>query len=288
MLLRDFIREASAALSSLYPAEEARSIVLTLCESRLGVRRHTHLVEPGFLIPAERQPGLDADLDRLSKGEPVQYVLESCLFCGRPFRVTPDVLIPRPETESLCSAAVLEAGRQRRRLGRPLRILDLCTGSGCIAWTMALEVPEAEVVATDLSQAALEVARNQSFDGVEPPLFLQSDVLDTEQPFDHGRFDILLSNPPYVKESEKAAMRPNVLSYEPASALFVPDEDPLLYYRAVARWARRLLVPGGFGIVEINETLGPPTADVFRAAGFGNVSVEKDFFDKNRFVTFFC
>ena len=168
-------------------------------------------------------------------------------------------------------------------------MLDLCTGSGCIAWSIALDIRDAEVIGLDLSEKALGYARNQ-FGGSglvrQSPEFLQADVLDTEQDFPYGPFDLIVSNPPYVLERERAQMRPNVLDWEPGLALFVPDDDPLRFYRAVARWARRFLRPGGVGLVEINEALGPETAGVFRTAGFGNVQMLPDFYKKVRFVRF--
>ena len=284
MLLGDFIRKGTEALSSLYPPEEARSIVYLLCEGRLGTKRHAHLVEPALEVPADRLPLLLDDLDRLRTGEPVQYVLGTACFCGRPFRVTPSVLIPRPETELLCREACRVA--RCRGTARPVRILDLCTGSGCIAWTLAAEVPGAVVVGTDLSQEALDVAACQPFPLPNPPQFVRSDVLDLAQPFPQDPFDILLSNPPYVRESERALMRPNVLSFEPSTALFVPDGDPLVFYRALVRWAERLLVPDGWGMVEINEAFGPAVADLFRAAGLRYVEIVPDFYQKDRFITF--
>ena len=136
---------------------------------------------------------------------------------------------------------------------------------------------------------ALEVARSQDFPlppGAQAPVFIQADILDTAQPFPFGPFDWVLSNPPYIMEAEKAQMRRNVLDFEPSTALFVPDTDPLVFYRAVAAWCGRLLVPGGRGLVEINESLGVDTAEVFASAGFGDVRQMKDFFDKDRFVSF--
>lgn len=283
MLLSQFIREGSGALAALYPEAEAHSLVLMLCEALLGTRSYTHIVEPAFTVDPLREGPLQEALSRLEAGEPVQYVLGKALFCGREFRVTPDVLIPRGETEILALKAVEWA----REMAPPLRVLDLCTGSGNIAWTVALEVPSARVVGVDLSAAALEVARSQDFPlppGAAAPRFVQADVLDGAVV--DGPFDLILSNPPYVMEREKALMRPNVLRHEPAGALFVPDDDPLLFYRAIARWAQRLLVPGGRGIVEINEQLGPETAEAFRSEGFREVSILKDYFDKDRFVIF--
>ena len=280
MLLASFIKEASSALESLYPSPEARGMVLILCEERLGVKSYTHVVEPSTQIPDALLPGLRDDLRRLLAGEPLQYVTGTCEFFGRTFRVGPEVLIPRPETEMLVRDAVSAA----LQTARAPRILDLCTGSGCIAWSLKKEIPDADVVAVDISEAALSLARKQ-FPGPSP-LFVQADVLDSSQDFPHGMFDLLVSNPPYVLESQKAQMRPNVLRYEPHLALFVPDSDPLVFYRAVARWAQRFLVPGGKGIVEVNDALAAPTARVFEEAGFGCVEQKADFYGRFRFVGF--
>jgi release factor glutamine methyltransferase len=172
----------------------------------------------------------------------------------------------------------------------------MCTGSGCIAWTLALELPRSSVVAVDLSEGALAVASSQSFTeetaltGASSQQFFKADVLRSAEESGleslSARFDLILSNPPYVIDSEKSLMRSNVLDHEPHMALFVPDSDPLVFYRAVASWAQKLLSPDGVGIVEINEALGNETADVFRQAGFSRVSVEKDLYDKDRFVRF--
>lgn len=280
MLLSDFIRRSSERLQALYPSPEARGMVLMLCEDLLGVRSYTHIIEPETVVPEDRLVELEDDVRRLCAGEPVQYVIGEADFFGRRFRVSPAVLIPRPETELLVQEAVVRA----LELDRPLRVLDLCTGSGCIAWSIALEVPAAEVIGVDISEAALEIAQGQ-FPGSNPT-FIKADVLDPSNAEGLGIFDIVVSNPPYIMESEKALMRPNVLDYEPSLALFVPDEDPLLFYRAVAGWASRLLVPGGLGIVEINEQLPQETAAVFTAAGMKDVSVISDLFGKTRMVRF--
>ena len=298
MLLSDFIQKGTRSLESLYPSREAHNIVLMLCEALLGVQSYTHIVEPETVVDPSLEPGLLTALDRLSGGEPVQYVLGFADFCGFRFRVTPDVLIPRPETEQLVREAVKEATRlqrQRSPYGRhaaPVRVLDLCTGSGCIAWAVALLAPGTEVVAADISEPALAVARSQDFAHeckelkAKAPLFVHADVLDTEQSFDYGTFDLILSNPPYIMESEKDRMHRNVLEHEPHLALFVPDGDPLVFYRAIADWSRRFLTEDGRGMVEINESLGTDTEGVFRSAGFGHTVAVKDVFDRNRFVIF--
>ena len=286
MLLRDFLREGIARLESLYPAAEARNILLLLCSARLGTSRYTYLTEPGYEISAESFKELSEDTDRLASGEPIQYVLGYEEFCGRRFKVCPDVLIPRPETEILCAEAIkISQGNSA-----PVRVLDLCTGSGCIAWTIALDLPGSVVYGVDISPAALAIASTQHPipvpEPVEGPVFLQADILQDPPHFPGGKFDLILANPPYIKESQKADMRPNVLNFEPALALFAPDEDPLVFYRAVARWSRALLAPGGTGIVEINELLGPETRDIFLESGFGNVRILRDFSEKNRFVVY--
>ena len=296
MLLVDFLKEGTQALESLYPAAEARNLVLMLCEELIGTQSYTHIVEPQYVVDKKDEPVLEAGLERLKKGEPVQYVTGVSEFCGRRFHVTPDVLIPRPETELLVREAVKRADRIRRmrspygKGAEPVRVLDLCTGSGCIAWSVALEVPGVQVVAVDLSEGALQVAKGQDFaaemksTGALPPVFVRADVLDAQQYLPHGPFDLILSNPPYIREQEKALMRPNVLDFEPEMALFVPDEDPLLFYRAIVTWSQRFLSADGMGLTEINEELGADTQALFTAAGFQDVEQVKDFFDKTRFV----
>lgn len=284
MLLADFIRKSSAALERLYPSPEARGLVSLLCRERLGVTSYTHIVEPQFEIPAASLPVLAYDMERLSEGEPIQYVLGYVEFFGRKFKVNPAVLIPRPETELL----VEEAVRMLRAVGPKPRVLDLCTGSGCIAWSVAFGAPGAEVTAVDISPEALGLAETQFSvlpAEVTAPVFVRSDVLATCPEID-GTFDLLVSNPPYVMEKEKSLMRRNVLDYEPGLALFVPDDDPLLFYRAMATAATRLLAPTGVGIVEINEALGPETEGIFRSAGYSETEIIRDFFAKDRFVKF--
>lgn len=298
MLLAEFVKAGTKALESLYPQKEARSIVLMLCEEVLGTERYTHIVEPEFKIDDKKLPELEAAMERLKKMEPVQYVLGHTEFYGRTFKVDPAVLIPRPETELLCRDAIklgMRVYRMRSPYGKnaePVRILDLCTGSGCIAWTMALSIPGSRVTAVDISDAALEVAAGQDFASelkskeTFRPEFIKADVLDSEQEIELGPFDMVLSNPPYIMESEKEDMRRNVLEYEPESALFVPDDDPLLFYRAIARWSQRFMSPDGVGISEVNESLARQTETVFKAAGYAHTEIVRDLSDKNRYIIY--
>lgn len=288
MLLKELISAGHNAIGGIYPEGESREIVFALLEELLGTKRHTHIVDPAYSIcDGDAQRVMDA-FARLSAGEPLQYVTGKAYFHGREYHVCPSVLIPRPETELLCRMAIDENGSRS-----DIRILDMCTGSGCIAWTMALECPGAAVTAVDLSDGALDVASSQDFgdemkvSGAVPPCFIKADVLDDEfsNRFSHT-FDIILSNPPYVMEAEKSLMRPNVLDHEPSMALFVPDDDPLIFYRAVARTASLLLSEDGFGIVEINEALGNETSSLFTAAGFPTAKVIQDLSGRDRFVLF--
>lgn len=312
MLLKGLIKEGTDIISSMYPEREAREMVFAYLESVIGTRRHTHIIEPEYQVNDEAASQAVEAFRRMASGEPLQYVTGKAYFYGREFNVTPDVLIPRPETELLCRAVI-----DFVKMKSEVRILDLCTGSGCIAWTLALEIPGAQVVAVDISEGALAVASAQDFADemsrtcAVAPDFLKADVLSChpepslchpepslchpEPSLCHpersegslpSHFDIIVSNPPYVMDSEKALMRKNVLDHEPHLALFVPDDDPLLFYRAVAQWALQLLKPGGFGIVEINEALGEETAEIYRRNGFSAVTIIKDLNDKDRFVSF--
>ena len=288
MLLRDLISKGTETISQAFTEREAREMVLMFLQHSIGVTRHTHILEPSYEVTEEASAEAMRAFGRMAAGEPVQYIIGKAYFYDREFNVTPDVLIPRPETELL----VREAVNWARRSGREtMRIADLCTGSGCIAWSMAMELPGAEVTAVDISDGALAVAAGQQYGSaaagcpceVVAPKFIKADVL--AGPVEGlGTFDMILSNPPYVMDSEKALMRKNVLEHEPWLALFVPDDDPLLFYRAVAAWARQLLKPDGLCLVEINEALGRQTAEVFEDAGFRDVEVLQDLNSRDRFV----
>lgn len=288
MFLKDLINKGAETVSTMYPEREAREMVFAFLEHHIGTRRHTHIVEPGYEVSEEDACKAVSAFERMASGEPLQYVTGKADFYGRDFHVTPSVLIPRPETELLCRMALDVAAE------RQIEILDLCTGSGCIAWTVALECPQAKVTAVDISDGALDVAVNQDFTeelsrtGAKAPVFCKADVLAGPETFCRAdrKYDLILSNPPYVMDKEKAFMRTNVLEHEPHLALFVSDDDPLVFYRAVAGWASALLAPDGTGIVEINEALGPETAKVFLDAGFSSAGIVKDLSERDRFVVF--
>ena len=291
MKLTELIKTGVETISMLYPEGEAKEMVFAYIEDAFGFKRHKHILEPDFEMQELECERALADFKRMATGEPLQYVTGKAYFYGREFRVTPDVLIPRQETEVLIGELLRPMAPKT-----PAKILDLCTGSGCIAWTLALEAPGSHVTAIDISDGALAVASAQDFSdeadriGAISPQFIKADVLNGPEPFidiyGFGKYDIVVSNPPYVMDKEKALMRSNVLDHEPHLALFVPDNDPLVFYHAVARWASELLAENGIGIVEINEALGEETAQIFKDNGFAQVTVLKDLHDKDRFVKF--
>lgn len=293
----------------MYPAEEAAALVARLCGTLPGVSSYAHIVNPELEIAEASLPALQAALGRLAAGEPLQYVLGYTDFLGMRLRVSPAVLIPRPETEELCRSVIesyppVSAGLSSGPAGLtfasgspalvpPRAILDLCCGSGCITWAMARAFPDALVIGVDLSADALEVARSQNA-GLSTPVFLQADVLQVPELLqtlkallnEHGcsGFDLLLSNPPYVRESERKQMRRNVLAFEPEMALFVPDEDPLRFYKASAKlFASELFSPFSFAAFELNEALGESTATLFKEKMCA-VQLQKDVFNKIRFL----
>ena len=289
MLLKEFISASVASLEKSYSQNEARAIVFRLCEDVLGTRSYTHIVEPGFVIDKNRLPELQEKFSRLESGEPLQYVTGHMQFCGFDFKVTPDVLIPRQETELLCRHAiefVSRISRMRQSSGKfasPVRALDLCTGSGCIAISLSLALKFPILYSSDISQAALAVAQENAKRLKSRVKFLQSDILsaDTDE---NERFDIIVSNPPYICEEERGEMDKNVLGYEPSTALFVPDDNPLLFYKAICQYAKHALKPGGRLYLEINSRFPKETCMLLQDAGFCNVSAENDYCGRPRFV----
>lgn len=305
MTLREFINECIARLAPLYPEPEARSIAFRLLEHYTDIPSYKYISEPDLVIdmnPSSAGVGenpLRAALAELETGRPLQYVLGVTEFCGHRFKVGEGCLIPRPETEELVSRIIDDLYAEDAAVGSesddtvipgsngnlspdeegPFSILDICTGSGCIAWSLAAEFPEAMVYGCDLSEAALRYACKQRMKvrGAKP-VFFAADVL-AAPPAGLPKFDIIVSNPPYICDSERAAMRPNVLDFEPHEALFVPDDDPLRFYRAVARWADALLRPDGHIYLEINERFGPAVSAIFPGS-----RVVPDLSGRDRFV----
>lgn len=272
MTLREIHNLSVERLEPLYGRDEARSVVDRLMEDKYGVGRLERVTDGNrpFLREAEWQ----ADLRRLEAWEPVQYVIGSEEFCGRRFALSSETLIPRVETEQLV----------RMLLERPAhrRVLDVGTGSGAIAVTLAAEWPGAEVEAWDISAGALATAAaNAAAHGVERRVrFVECDVLAA--PSVAEKFDLVVSNPPYVLDSEREQMRANVTRYEPGRALYVPDSDPLRFYRAIAQLP--LLTDGGELWFEINEQFGGQTCELLVSLGYTGVRLVQDLYGRDRMV----
>lgn len=272
-----------------YEAGEAKAIALLVLEEAFGVTPTDVYADKVRHFSEEESRRWQNILQQLDEGRPVQQVLGLASFAGRSFRVTADTLIPRPETEELVDiAAALAADIAARRPNVPLRLLDGGTGTGCIAITLALLLEErhlpADVEACDLSSAALVVARDNARRLGAAVDFFRHDLLGNAA-LPQSHYDLIVSNPPYVMESERADMAPHVVDYEPSMALFVPDEDALRFYRALARLAADTLRPAGALAVEINRALAAETAEVMRRAGLEAVTVRRDTFGNHRFVT---
>lgn len=266
-----FIAEA---VRGLYPEREARRIALTAAAALSGESEAKFLADPNQRVNID---GVERCAAQLAAGCPVQYVTGKTEFCDMTFHVDGSVLIPRPETEEL----VLWTEQCAAGFQRP-RILDVCTGSGCIAIVLATHLPQAKVTALDISHAALETARrNASMNGVRIR-FIDDDALNGMPSLAGETFDIIVSNPPYIPHSEIESMHVNVTRYEPHEALFVDDADPLVFYRAIARAARTMLSEGGSLLFEVHEAWAERTAEMLRGEGFGQTEVRNDLFGKPR------
>lgn len=264
-------------LEGQYGASEAKAIARLVLEQRFHLSLADILCGKMALMSYSDMQWLQAAAARLQQGEPVQYVLGEALFCGRSFHVEPGVLIPRPETEELCRwiAACEPSARS---------ILDIGTGSGCIACTLAAELPAAEVTAWDISAEALSIAQENAKRTHVHVSFERQDVLHMPASDTHQRFDVIVSNPPYVCMKERETMDAHVLDYEPHVALFVPDDDPLLFYRSIALYAASALNPTGAFYFEINPLYATELKTMLQDAGFRDIIIRKDFLDKQRFI----
>jgi release factor glutamine methyltransferase len=270
----------ATALAAVYPAPEAQAVAALVAEHLLGLSPLQRRMQATAPVPAAVLAQLPVVQARLLAHEPVQYVLGTAHFAGLELEVTPATLIPRPETEELVQLIT------RAHAGRPgLRVLDVGTGSGCLAIALARQLTQAQVLAVDISAEALAVARRNAARYAPGVQLAQVDILaGLPGSVASASLDILVSNPPYVRESERALMRENVLAWEPATALFVPDDDPLLFYRRLAAVGQQLLRPGGALYLEINEAFSAETQALLQRAGYGQVQGVADFFGRARMV----
>lgn len=264
------------ALQECFSAQEAANISRIVCCEMLGQSTVDYYLGKDITLSLKEKQELDGILSRLRNFEPIQYIQGTARFLGRTFRVAPGVLIPRPETEELVETMLKEIS--------PLsRILDVGTGSGCIAISLSKELPDAKVSAWDISEEALTIASANNEALQASVRFCQRDVL-TCLPDVGERYDVIVSNPPYVIESEKQDMERNVLDWEPFQALFVSDNDPLLFYRRIAELGKVMLVPEGRLYLEINRAFGEAVAAMLREQGYANPRILKDISGNDRIV----
>jgi release factor glutamine methyltransferase len=274
MQLKNLFVSYRDQLLLIYPKQEAESLVFWLFESFLNRKRMDILNDvPIEAVPAE----MEIALEKLLRGMPIQYILGKAPFYGREFKVGPKVLIPRNETEELVHLIIKENPTPG------LKILDVGTGSGCIPITLALEMKDAEVFGLDISEIALEMAKENAKSLSADVGFFLCNILEEEIPIEN--LDILVSNPPYVRNSEQEHMHQNVLQYEPHLALFVADDNPLIFYRSIAEKGRIALKPGGKLYFEINEAFGPETKKLLEDLGYSEIHILEDLNGRERMVT---
>lgn len=264
------------ALQESYSVQEAANLSRIVCCEMLGQTTIDYYLGKDIILSSKEMQKLNGILARLLNFEPIQYIQGTARFLERSYHVAPGVLIPRPETEELVEVML-------REIPSDARILDIGTGSGCIAISLSKTFPNAKVTAWDVSEDALCIARRNNDDLQASVCFVKQDVLAWRG--DGGQcYDVIVSNPPYITESEKQEMERNVLDWEPFSALFVPNNDPLLFYRRIGELGRMMLVDGGRLYFEINRAYGEATAMMLCGQGYTGIRILKDISGNDRFV----
>jgi release factor glutamine methyltransferase len=272
------IKNIRKELGSLYPPEEIEGFIRMIFAHLKNYSLTDIYLNIGEELGPKEVENISKVISRLKNMEPIQYILGENIFFGMAFKLSPDVLIPRPETEELVDWVL------KSKTNKPARILDVGTGSGCIAISLKKNWPEARVMACDVSEKALKVAQINAGLNQTEVAFFHLDILNPLLPDSFPKIDLLVSNPPYVTESEKKLMEQNVLKYEPFRALFVPDHEPLLFYTALAEFAKKYLNQNGQVFWEVNQAFGKDCANLLKENGFTNVKLKKDINGKNRMV----
>jgi len=271
-------------LSTLYDKQEAASLAWLSISHVCKLKRYEYLNLKDIEIPVDQYESLLIILKEIKTRRPLQYVIGETDFYGLSFKVNPSVLIPRPETEELVEW-ILSDTRKSKISPEALKIIDIGTGSGCIPISLKFHLPEAQVYALDVSPEALHVSKQNAALNATRIHFIQDDILNPiNRELKEEKFGIIVSNPPYVTESEKQHMLPNVLDYEPHLALFVPNDDPLIFYRAVAEFALKHSDKSVSLYLEINENLGRETVQLLKQMGFINIELRKDLSGKDRMI----
>lgn len=273
--MKTIAKQISEKIGSHYSTGEVAAITRIIATELLGISQSTYLLKDDVTLTEEQETQLEDAISRLAQHEPLQYILGYSDFCGLRFAVTPATLIPRPETSELVEWITADTTCDAS-------ILDIGTGSGCIAISLASKLKGATVTAWDISSEALAVARRNNLSNGTGVTFSRVDILN-HTPHSE-QFDIIVSNPPYIKELEKAEMEPNVLDWEPHTALFVPNDDPLLFYRTIATKGLSMLAPGGRLYFEINRTHGEETTAMLRTLGYTGIELRKDIAGNDRMI----
>lgn len=274
--MKRIIQAIKYELGRCYPTGETAALTRIISTEILDIPQSTFFLKDDVTLTPRQETLFYCTIERLKKHEPIQYIIGYCDFCGLTFKVTPDTLIPRPETSELVEWITEE------QKGDKVNILDIGTGSGCIAISLSCKLPGCNIAAWDISPGALAVAEENNRSNGTEVTFSQVDIL-VYQPQDE-MFDIIVSNPPYIKENEKKSMEANVLDWEPHTALFVPDNDPLLFYRAIAEKALAMLTSGGALYFEINRAHGAETVEMLKSLGYIETELRKDLAGNDRMI----
>jgi release factor glutamine methyltransferase len=283
MNLKEFKLFFNEALSKLYPKTEIDSFFFILMEEKLHLQRIDTVLKPDFLISEENLIVLKNILKRLEREEPIQYILGNTEFYGLPFFVNKNTLIPRSETEELVAWVQTEiAALRTKNQNKFLSILDIGTGTGCIPVSLAKNVDSVKISAIDISSEALLIAKENALLNKVAINFIELDILNAEKL--PQKYDIIVSNPPYVRELEKVEIKNNVLENEPHLALFVADDNPLIFYSKIADLAKKQLLKNGLLFFEVNQYLGKETLQMLQEKGFKNSELKKDLFGNYRMI----
>lgn len=274
--MKRIIQKIKEELGSYYNEGEVTALTRIIATEILGIAPTTYYLKDCVTLSTEEEATLSATIERLKRHEPIQYIQGYTEFCGLKFKVNRATLIPRPETSELVEWI---AGDHK---GKAVNILDIGTGSGCIAVSLAHRLPLSKVTAWDISPEAIAIAIENSKENNTKVTFEIVDIL-TQRPTE-GVFDVIVSNPPYIKENEKSAMHKNVLDWEPHTALFVPNNDPLIFYRTIAQKAMTMLTTGGTLYFEINRAHGAETMNMLADFGYKNIELRQDFAGNDRMI----
>jgi release factor glutamine methyltransferase len=280
MTIDEARKEIIENIRNIYEQNEANNIAELLIESITKLPRSERIIKRDDALSNAQKNLLQSSIFRLQKHEPIQYIINEAWFAGMRFYVDKNVLIPRPETEELVEWVVEEYRMQNAEF----RMIDVGTGSGCIAITLKNKLPVAAVWACDISDQALNIARINA-DALHATIdFVPLNFLDSGQRKQLPAIDVIVSNPPYVLQNEREEMKKNVVEYEPSTALFVTDDDPLIFYKAIAEFGREKLNRGGSIYAEIHEDLGETIKDLFLSEGYQTVQLKKDLQQKDRMI----